>query len=93
MEGFSLTLCSKCNGACCRWVITGTREANADNAALLQMRGGRFARGVVFLPLACEYLNVETGKCMAYDERLEFCKSFKPGSLDCLACRRLEGIK
>ena len=85
-----MTLCERCNGACCRYVITAVPDSSADNAALLVLRGGRFAKGVVFLPLKCERLDAATGKCMAYDERLDFCRNFRSGSVDCLACRRLE---
>lgn len=86
-----MTLCNKCNGACCRYIIFDLSNAkNPDEMWVLALRG--FHPGTLnTVKSVCSKLDSE-GKCSIYAERPMLCRMFKLCSRECVLCRKAEGF-
>ena len=94
-----MSLCDKCNGACCRWVrvMVGTRHA-FESVEWMNLRGIYDARreGHWRVRSKCKHLKWSwlrwRWRCGVYENRHGACSSYEAGGATCLEVRALEGF-
>jgi Fe-S-cluster containining protein len=99
------SLCSDCNGACCRKNIAlpltaeqAKQLSDAGTAMLLmtisEIEGHEPGRGRNFYKFLsdCANLDPDSQRCMNYGNRPDACRDFEAGGYLCQVMRRREGI-
>lgn len=92
--------CENC-GACCELLLFNYGKIGLKNELLLRefadVRGFEvlnfYGNVFVFFRKRCPFLT-ENQKCSRYNSEIRprSCANFHPGSLECLACRRIKNI-
>ena len=80
--------CEGC-GACCQIMLIrfqGRLDADWCEAREVRTVGN-------FMAFSCPCPWLKDGKCSIYPTRPKMCASYPVGGLDCVLCRKLQGIK